>query len=109
VRRRRALALGTAALAGILWGTGCGGERVTECDALRATVAQVARCPRIEPTQRRQLELAVRSLEDALDRLEKVGPDRAPAQVLEDARRTCVKQDGDLRQMYEKVAPECLR
>ncbi len=88
---------------------GCGGERIAECDAMLATVEQVAACDRLDATQRTQVDQAVRSIKDALDRLEEVGPDRAPAELLGEARRTCAKQDAELRQLYEKVAPECLR
>lgn len=98
-----ALVLGLAVLAG------CGDERIGECDALRATVEQVAVCGKLERAQRVQVDQAARTLKDALDRLEDVGLGRAPAELVNEARRTCVKQDEDLRRLYEKVAPECLR
>lgn len=98
-----ALALGSAALAG------CGGERLAECDALLSTVERVATCGKLERAQRVQVDQTARTIKDALDRLEDVGPGRAPAELVNEARRTCVKQDEDLRLMYEKVAPECLR
>jgi len=88
---------------------GCSGERIAECDAMLATVEKIGACGRLDPTQRAQLEQAVRSIKDALDRLEDVGPNRAPAQVLDEAKRTCAKQDAAIRQGYEKGPPECLR
>jgi len=93
----------------LLLAAGCSGERVAECDAMLATVQQVLACGRLEPTQRTQVHQAAQSIEDALDRLEDVGPSRAPAELLHEAARTCAKQAAELRQLYEKVAPECLR
>ena len=88
---------------------GCGGERIAECDAMAATVEKVTACDRLDATQRMQVEQAMKSIEDALDRLGRVGPDRIPPELLGETRRTCAKQDAELRQLYEKVAPECLR
>jgi hypothetical protein len=93
----------------LLLAAGCGGERVAACDALLATVERVAACDRLDATQRTQVEQTVRSIKDALDRLEDVGPDRAPAELLGQAKQTCAKQDAELRLLYEKGAPECLR
>lgn len=93
----------------LLLAAGCSGERVPECDALLATVERVAACDRLDATQRTQVEQSVRSIKDALDRLEDVGPDRAPAELLGQAKQACGKQDAELRLLYEKVAPECLR
>lgn len=90
-------------------GAGCGGERIEECDALVATARRAALCDRLEQPQRSGVEQAVRLIGDAIDRLEAVGPDRAPPELLSEIRRTCQKQDAEIRQMYEKAAPECLR
>jgi hypothetical protein len=96
--------LGCLALA-----AGCSGERVAECDAMLETVEKVGACDRLDTTQRAQIDQAVRSIRDALDRLEDVGPGRAPAALLSEAKATCAKQNEAIRQVYEKVAPECLR
>jgi hypothetical protein len=88
---------------------GCSGERVAECDAMLVTVEKITACDRLEPTQRTQIDQAVRTMKDALDRLEAVGPDRAPADLLAETKRTCARQDAEIRQLYEKVAPACLR
>jgi len=96
--------LGCLALAG-----GCGGERIAECDAMVATVEKVGACDRLDATQRAQVDQAVRTIKDALDRLEDVGPSRAPAELLSETKRMCAKQNEAIRQMYEKVARECLR
>jgi hypothetical protein len=94
----------------LLLAAGCGrGARVAECDALLATVERVTACDRLDASQRTQLEQTVRSIKDALDRLEGVGPDRAPAELLEQAKQACAQQDAELRRLYEKGAPECLR
>jgi hypothetical protein len=109
--RRRWLGVWLCLVAGCS-GAGCGGgreDRVTECDAMRATLEQIGACPRLPAAQRAQIDQAVRTIRDSLDRLEDVGPDRAPPDLLEETRRTCAKQDGELRRLYEKVAPECLR
>ncbi len=90
-------------------GGGAGGDRLAACDALLATVERVTACDRLDASQRTQLEQTVRSIKDALDRLEDVGPDRAPAELLGQAKQACAKQDAELRLLYEKVAPECLR
>jgi hypothetical protein len=96
-------------LACLVLAAGCGGERVAECDALVATLERVSACGRIDATQRAQIEQTVRTVKEALDRLEDVGPDRAPADLLNDAKRTCAKQDAEIRQLYGKLAPDCLR
>jgi hypothetical protein len=87
----------------------CGGERIAECDALVATLEQARACGRLEASQRVQIEHTVRSIKESLDRLEDVSPRRAPAAVLDEARRTCARQDTEIRRVYEKDAPECLR
>jgi hypothetical protein len=102
-----AAALATVLVTGA--GAGCGGERIEECDALLATIKRAAACNRLEPPQRSGVEQAARMIGDAIDRLEAVGPDRTPPELLSEARRTCQKQDAEIRQMYEKAAPECLR
>jgi hypothetical protein len=96
-----------AALAALA--VGCGGERVAECDAMMATVEKVRACDRLDATQRVQLEQSARMIKDALDKLEDVGPGRAPPELLDETKRTCAKQDAQIRQLYEKVAPVCLR
>jgi hypothetical protein len=93
----------------LTWLVGCSGERVAECDALLSTVQRVADCPKLERAQRVQIDQAGRTIKDAIDRLEAVGTGRAPADVVNEAKRTCLKQDAEIRQLYEKVAPECLR
>jgi hypothetical protein len=96
-------------LACLVLAVGCGGERLAECDALLATVEKIGACGRLHATQRTQIDQAAQSIKDALGRLEDVGPGRAPAELLNEAQRTCAKQDAALRQQYEKVGPECLR
>jgi hypothetical protein len=96
--------LGCLALA-----AGCSGERIAECDAMVSVIEKVGACGRVDAAQRMQLEQVVRSIKDALDRLEDVGPGRTPPALLDETRRTCAKQEAELRQLYEKVAPECLR
>jgi hypothetical protein len=97
-------------LACLVLAAGCGGgERVVECDAMLATVEKASACGRLDATQRTQVDHAVRLIKDALDRLEDVGPGRAPAELLDETKRTCLKQEAEVRNLYEKVAPECLR
>ncbi|HWO26528.1 MAG TPA: hypothetical protein VNO30_47695 [Kofleriaceae bacterium] len=111
VRLAVRLAVGLAWAAGSVGSAGCsgGGERVAECDALLATLEKARACGRLEPSQRSQVGHTVRSIKEALDRLEEVSPNRAPATVLEEARRTCARQDAEIRRLYEKDAPECLQ
>ena len=96
--------LGCLALA-----AGCGGERIAECDAMLATVAQVRTCGRLDATQRMQVDQAVRSIQEALDRIEAVGPDRISGGLMDEVQRTCARQGADLRERYGKVAPECVQ
>ena len=96
-------------IAWLVLAAGCSGERIAECDAMLATLEQASACGRLDATQRAQLDQGVRSIKDALDRLEDVGPGRAPAELLDETKRTCAKQDAEIRQLYEKVAPDCLR
>jgi hypothetical protein len=100
----RALLLIAGALA-----AGCSGERIAECDALAATLEQVSSCNRLEPGQRLQVDQALRSIKESMGRLEDVGPGRVPADLLNETKRTCAKQDGQLRQLYANVTPACLR
>jgi hypothetical protein len=102
--RRELAGLACAALA-----AACSGERIAECDALLATAEQVRACDRLEQGPRAQLEQSVRSIKEALDRLEDVGPGRAPAELLNETRRTCARQDAEIQKLYQKVAPGCLR
>jgi hypothetical protein len=89
---------------------GCGsGERIAECDALLATLEKAGTCGRIDGSQRQQVDQAVRSIKEGLDLLEDVGPSRAPAALLDETKRTCARQDAEIRRLYEKDAPECLR
>jgi hypothetical protein len=96
-----------AALWAPLWGCGTG-DRIAECDRLVERVEKVSACPRIERSQRQQIEQAAKGIREALDRLSDVGFDKAPAGVVLTTRQSCTKQFEDIRQMYEKVAPECL-
>jgi hypothetical protein len=107
-RSLRALLLTAGALAAAL-PAGCSRERIAECDALLATLEQVSECDRLEPGQRLQVEQAVRSMKESMDRLEDVGPGRVPATLLDETKRTCAKQDAQLRQLYANVTPACLR
>ena len=75
-----------------------GGERVAECDALLGIVEQVRACDRLLASQRSQVEQAVQLLREGLDRLEAVGPDRAPPALLDETKRTCAKQAAEIRQ-----------
>ena len=93
----------------VLAACGGSGERIAECDALLAIVEQVRACDRLEVSQRSQVEQSVQLLREGLDRLEAVGPDRAPPALLDETKRTCAKQAAEIRQRYEKVAPDCLR
>ncbi len=86
-----------------------GGERIAECDAMLATIERVGACGRLDATQRAQIDHAVRTIKEALDRLEDVGPGRAPAHLVDEARSTCAKEDAEIRRLYENVAPDCLR
>jgi hypothetical protein len=102
-------AVALALCAGCALGAGCGGgERIAECDALVATLEKATTCGRLEAAQRSQIGHTVRSIKEALDRLEEVSPSRAPATVLEEARQACARQDTEIRRLYEKDAPECL-
>lgn len=110
VRDRRAHRAWRRCIGVIALVAGCsGGERIAECDALAATLEKASACGRLESSQRVQVDHAVRSIKDALDRLDDVSPRRAPAAVLEEARRTCGRQDTEIRRIYEKDAPECFR
>jgi len=96
------LALGVALAA-------CSGERVAECDAMLAVAQRASACGRIDAAQRMQVDQSVRTIKDALDRLEGVGPGQAPADLADEMKRTCAKQEAEIRRLYEKVAPECLQ
>ena len=100
---------GRAVLCALALAAGCGGERIAECDALVATLEKASACGRLDASQRVQVANTVRSIKEALDRLEEVSPGRAPAAVLEEAKRTCARQDTEIRRVYEKDAPECLQ
>jgi hypothetical protein len=89
---------------------GCGsGERIAECDRLLEIATRASTCGKLDRAQRLQIENAVTTMRDALDKLEDVGVDRAPPAAVTTTRQSCAKQAEDLRQMYEKLAPECTR
>jgi hypothetical protein len=113
-RRRRARWRPRAALALLasLAPAACGArerERLPECDDFLATLAQVVACDRTDELAKAPLELARRSMRDALDRLSGIGIARAPADRVGEARRACGAQRAAVVHIYEKVAPDCLR
>ena len=89
---------------------GCGsGERIAECDQLLAFAAKASACKKVDRAQRQQIDQAASTIRDSLDKLEDVGLDQAPPGAVTTTRQSCAKQAEDLRKMYEKLAPECVR
>jgi len=89
---------------------GCGsGDRIAECDRLVAVASKVGACKKLDRAQRAQVDQAVTSIREALDKLDDVGLDRAPPGAVSATGQSCAKQAEDLRLLYEKLAPECVR
>ena len=86
----------------------CKKTRVKECDDLVALAEKIEKCEKIPPESRKAMTAGIEQIRSALKTLEDVG-DQAPKEQLELLGRTCKGQVDQIREMYEKVAPECLK
>ncbi|MBA3391383.1 MAG: hypothetical protein H0T89_02010 [Deltaproteobacteria bacterium] len=91
-------------------GAACNKERIKECDALVATAEKLEKCDKLDAASRTQIKSATKTIRDALQALDDVGgaSKAEPAQI-EGLRTTCQTQNESIIQLYEKVAPECLK
>ena len=97
------------ALAVPLATAGCGKKtKVKECEDLVALAEKIEKCDKIPEGSRKSITSGVQSIKSALKTLEDVG-DQAPKEQLEMLGKTCQGQTDRIREMYEKVAPECLK
>ena len=87
---------------------GCSKTKVKECDDLVALAEKIEKCENIPADDRKELALTVDTIRKALKVLEDVG-DQAPKEQLEMLGRSCQEKSDRVRDMYEKVAPECLK
>jgi hypothetical protein len=87
---------------------GCSKTRVKECDDLVALAEKIETCAKIPADSRKGITAGVAQIRKALKMLEDVG-DQAPEEQLEALGQTCKTQRERIRDMYEKVAPECLK
>ena len=87
---------------------GCSKTKVKECEALVATAEKIQKCEKIPPESRKSIKDGVETIRSALKMLEDVG-DEAPKEQLDMLAKTCQRQNDQIREMYEKVAPECLK
>jgi hypothetical protein len=86
---------------------GCKKTRVAECDALLVMFEKIEKCPTIPAEERKSLTTGLEAMRSALKAVEDVGD--PPKEQLDMLRGTCRSQRDSLREMYEKVAPECLK
>ena len=87
---------------------GCSKTKVKECDDLVALAEKIERCEKIPADSRKQLAVSIDTIRKTLKALEDIG-DQAPKEQLEALGAACAAQSGRIRDMYEKVAPECLK
>ena len=87
---------------------GCSKTKVQECDDLVALAEKIEKCEKIPADNRAQITGGIEQIRKALKMLEDVG-DQAPKEQLEALGKTCKSQSDRIREMYEKVAPECLK
>ena len=87
---------------------GCSKTKVKECDDLVALAEKIEKCEKIPADNRTQITSGIEQIRKALKMLEDVG-DQAPKEQLEALGKTCKAQSDRIREMYEKVAPECLK
>jgi uracil phosphoribosyltransferase len=86
----------------------CSKTKVKECEDLVAVAEKIEKCEKIPAASRASITQGVGQIRNALKMLEDVG-DQAPKEQLEMLGRTCKTQTDKIREMYEKVAPECLK
>jgi hypothetical protein len=86
----------------------CSKTRVKECDDLVALAEKIEKCEKIPADSRANITGGIEQIRKALKMLEDVG-DQAPKEQLEALGQTCKSQSDRIREMYEKVAPECLK
>jgi hypothetical protein len=86
----------------------CSKTKVKECDDLVALAEKIEKCEKIPAESRTQITTGIDQIRKALKMLEDVG-DQAPREQLEALGKTCKMQSDRIREMYEKVAPECLK
>jgi hypothetical protein len=87
---------------------GCGKTKIKECEALVVTAQKIEKCDKIPASNRQEISRGVSQIKEALKVLEDVG-DQAPKDQLEMLAKTCQGQNDKIRELYEKVAPECLK
>ena len=87
---------------------GCSTTREKQCDDLVALAEKIEKCEKIPADSRKGITGGVEQIRKALKMLEDVG-DQAPKEQLEALGQTCKSQSDRIRDMYEKVAPECLK
>jgi len=96
------LALLLAALAS------CGKERISECDALLATIETIAACEKLPAEAREAVKAKAKVIRAALDQIEERS-DRAPQSQVDAITANCRDHLKTIREQYAKVAPECLK
>jgi hypothetical protein len=68
----------------------------------------IEKCEKLPVESRQAISRGIDSIRNALKTLEDVG-DQAPQSQLDMLANTCERQTKTIREMYEKVAPECLK
>ena len=95
-------------VAAILIAGACSKTKVKECEALVSTAEKIEKCEKIPAENRADIKRGVEQIRTALKMLEDVG-DQAPKSQLDMLAKTCQTQNDKIRELYEKVAPECLK
>ena len=88
---------------------GCGKKtHIPECEALLKTAEKIEKCEKIPADKRDDIKKGTESIRKALKLLEDVG-DQAEKSQLDGLARTCGDQNKMIVDLYDKVAPECLK
>ncbi len=96
------------ALLVVLLAAGCSKTKIPECEELVKTAEKLEKCEKIPAENKKEISQGVKQIKSALKMLEDVG-DQAEKSQLDTLANTCRDQNKSIRDIYEKVAPECLK
>jgi hypothetical protein len=86
----------------------CKKTKIPECEDLVKTAEKIEKCEKIPADKRAEIRTGTDQIRNALKLLEDVG-DQAEQSQLDGLAKTCKQQNETIRDLYQKVAPECLK
>jgi len=100
------LALATVLAVSLL--SGCKKNKVPECEVFLATIEKIGKCDKVPEASRKEIVDSAKTIRDSLKMIEDAGGD-VPDDLMSSMKDACKSQETTVREMYEKVAPECLK